>query len=141
MIVNLNQKETTLLKDLKSHEELCIKKYENYANMASDPELKTLFLSNGSTERTHLDSINQLLGGQLPNMNSQGGGGQGGGMQGQSQSQSGQGSSAMGGMQGQAQGGQATSSMGNTQVQGGQVQFTDKYLCTDVLSKIGRAHV
>lgn len=77
MIVNLTQKERTLLEDQKSHEEICIKKYTNYANITSDPELKTLCQNHATTERSHLDSINQLLNGQLPNVSSQSGGGQG----------------------------------------------------------------
>lgn len=154
MIVNLTQKERTLLEDQKSHEEICIEKYTNYANRTSCPELKNLFQNHAKNEQTHLDSINQLLNGQLPNTNSQSGGqggqsqsGQGGqsgqnpsmgGMQNQSTQggQSGQ-SSSMGGMQGQGtQGGQSGqgSSMGGMQGQGGQnSQNTEKYLCTDLL--------
>ncbi len=135
MIVNLTQKERTLLEDQKSHEEICIEKYTNYANRTSCPELKNLFQNHAKNEQTHLDSINQLLNGQLPNTNSQSGG-QGG------QSQSGQGGQSgqnpsMGGMQNQStQGGQSgqSSSMGGMQGQGGQnSQNTEKYLCTDLL--------
>lgn len=38
-----------LLKDQKSHEEICIQKYNNYANQVQDPELKQLF--NGLVDR------------------------------------------------------------------------------------------
>ena len=134
MIVNFNQKETSLLKDLKSHEELCIKKYTSYANIASDPELKSLFQSHASNESSHLNSINQLLSGQLPNMNSQSGGGQSQASQGSSmgstQGQAKQ-SSSMGSTQGQTEQG---SSMGWSQGQDNQPQFSDKDLCTDILS-------
>ena len=41
-MISLNQKETSLLKDQKKHEELCIKKYNNYASQAQDPQLKQL---------------------------------------------------------------------------------------------------
>lgn len=68
----LTQKETMLLKDEKSHEELCIKKYTTYSNEAQDPELKQLFTTLGQHERQHLNSINTMLTGQVPNVNQQG---------------------------------------------------------------------
>jgi len=71
MNINLTQKETMLLKDQKSHEEMCIKKYNAYANQAKDPQLKQLFKQIASQEQQHLDSINQLLNGQIPNTNQQ----------------------------------------------------------------------
>ena len=144
MIVNLTQKERTLLEDQKSHEEICIKKYTNYANITSDPELKTLCQNHATTERSHLDSINQLLNGQLPNVNSQSGGGQGASSQGQGsgqvssmesmQSEGGQ-SSSMGAMQGQSGHSQAGQSGSGQGASSGQFssQISDKDLCTDLL--------
>lgn len=136
MIVNLTQKERTLLQDQKSHEEICIKKYEQYANLTSCSELKNLLLSHAASERSHLSSINQLLSGQLPNVGSQGGS-QGGASQGQSsqgQAQSGQGQGAqnqsLGSGQGQAN---QSSLMGVTLNQASQSQITDKDLCSDLL--------
>ena len=73
MNLNLTSKERTLLEDQKSHEEICVQKYADYANLASDPQLQAIFNSNGLTEQEHLNTINQLLGGQIPNMNQQGG--------------------------------------------------------------------
>ncbi|MBD5637099.1 demethoxyubiquinone hydroxylase family protein [Clostridium botulinum] len=70
-MANLTQKEQLLLQDQKSHEELCIKKYTNYANQSNDPQLKQIFLNNAQEEQEHLNSINQLLSGQIPNVNSQ----------------------------------------------------------------------
>lgn len=61
-----NQKETSLLNDQKKHEELCIKKYAGYANQTQAPQLKQLFNAHGQQEQQHLDSLNQLLQGQLP---------------------------------------------------------------------------
>ncbi len=75
MNINLTAKERTLLEDQKSHEEICIQKYSNYANLASDRQLKEIFNNHAKIEQQHLDSINQLLGGQVPNLNSQQGGG------------------------------------------------------------------
>ncbi|WP_053955219.1 spore coat protein [Inediibacterium massiliense] len=68
-MTNLTQKEKYLLQDQKSHEELCIKKYNNHASKAKDPQLKQLFLSLGQQEQQHLNTINQILNGQVPNMN------------------------------------------------------------------------
>ncbi|MGI5919973.1 MAG: spore coat protein [Christensenellales bacterium] len=73
-MISLNQKETSLLQDLKKHEELCIKKYSGYAAQASDPQLKQLFTTLGQQEQQHLSSINQILAGQLPAMGGQQGG-------------------------------------------------------------------
>lgn len=111
MIVNLTQKERSLLEDQKTHEEICIKKYNNYANLSCDQELSTLFLNLGAQEKTHLDTINQLLSGQMPNMGSQGSGGG-------SSSGSGNSSSSSGSMSAQSGGG--SGSTGSQQSQGGQ---------------------
>jgi len=70
-MANLTQKETFLLQDQKKHEELCIKKYNNYANQAKDPQLKQLFTSLAQQEQQHLNTINQIMSGQIPNMNQQ----------------------------------------------------------------------
>lgn len=61
--MTLTQKETTLLSDLKSQEQLCIEKYGKYSEVAHDPELKQLFTNLQSNEQKHLDTINQILGG------------------------------------------------------------------------------
>ena len=66
-----SQKEIMLFKDQKEHEELCIEKYTKYANEAQDPQLKQLFTSLASVEREHLNSINQMLSGQVPAMSQQ----------------------------------------------------------------------
>ncbi|HOO12799.1 MAG TPA: spore coat protein, partial [Bacillota bacterium] len=66
MNINLTAKERTLLEDQKSHEEICIQKYSNYANMVSDPQLKEMFKNHANIEQQHLNSINQLLSGQMP---------------------------------------------------------------------------
>lgn len=66
--VTLSTKEKLLLQDHKSHEEQCILKYDNYANLAVDSQLKSIFKSNGQKEREHLQTINQLLNGQVPSM-------------------------------------------------------------------------
>ena len=74
MQVNLTQKEKMLLEDQKSHEEICIQKYSNYANQVQDPQLKQICKNNEQIERSHLNTINQLLSGNVPQMNQQQGG-------------------------------------------------------------------
>ncbi len=105
---NLSQKEKTLLQDQKTHEEICIKKYNDYANQAQDPQLKQIFSTNAQQEQQHLDTINQIIGGQVPSMN-------------QNQQQQGQKNS-------QGQGTQGTQSM-NT----GSGSKSDADLCNDIL--------
>jgi len=70
-MINLSIKERMLLEDEKSHEQLCIDKYNEYSNKASCPELKNLFSQLAQKEQKHLDSINQLLNGVVPNINQQ----------------------------------------------------------------------
>jgi len=65
-MLTLTQKERMLLEDQKTHEQICIVKYTNYANQAQDPQLKNLFQTYAAQEQQHLDSINQMLNGQLP---------------------------------------------------------------------------
>ena len=73
-MVNLCTKERMLLEDEKSHEQLCVDKYNEYSNKAHCPELKNLFSQLAQKEQQHLDSINQLLNGIVPNINQQPGG-------------------------------------------------------------------
>lgn len=70
-MLNLTNKERSLLEDQKNHEVACIKKYTNYANQTQDPQLKQLFLSHAQQEQQHYNTINQILNGQIPNMNQQ----------------------------------------------------------------------
>ena len=62
--MTLTPKETSLLTDLKSQEQLCIEKYGKYSNEACDPELKKLFSSIKSTEEGHLSTITRIMGGE-----------------------------------------------------------------------------
>lgn len=70
MTIKLTSKETSLLKDQQNHEKVCIQKYQTYASQASDPELKQLLNSYAEQEQQHLNSINQMLNGQVPTMSS-----------------------------------------------------------------------
>ena len=69
MQITLSQKERMLLEDQKSHEQICIEKYSNYANQAQDVQLKQICKANEQVERNHLDTITQLLSGNIPQMN------------------------------------------------------------------------
>ncbi|MBR6796288.1 MAG: spore coat protein [Clostridia bacterium] len=68
------QKETSLLQDLKKSEQLCVDKYTKYENNAVSTELKSLMGAIKQQEQEHLQTVNQLLGGQVPQV----GGGQSG---------------------------------------------------------------
>ena len=61
--MTLTQKETTLLNDLKSQEQLCTEKYKKYSDTANDPTLKNLFTTLSQNEQKHLDTITQMLSG------------------------------------------------------------------------------
>ena len=62
--MTLTPKETTLLSDLKSQEELCIEKYGKYSERACDSSLKSLFENLKNTETKHLETINRILRGE-----------------------------------------------------------------------------
>ena len=55
--MTLSAKELSLLKDMKDSEQLCIDKYERGATEASDGQLKNLFSTLTTYERTHLDTL------------------------------------------------------------------------------------
>lgn len=129
--MNLTTKERYLLEDQKTHEQLCIQKYTNYANLASDPQLKALFNNNANIEREHLNTINQLLLGQIPAVNQQGGGNAN--QQQQQQPQMAQQNQQQQPQQQQAQ--QSQQQQGSFMPQGGTqgYQNSDKDLCMDML--------
>ena len=63
--MQLSQKETSLLKDLKSQEKLCVEKYTKYASSALDPQLKELFTCIANVEQQHLNIIAQMESGSV----------------------------------------------------------------------------
>lgn len=103
MPAQLTQKERSLLEDQKSHEQVCIQKYQNYAMQAQDPKLRQMFNEYASHEQEHYNTLEQLL---------QGGGGQGGGG---NQSASGKGQTGL------------------TAMHAGQGAQQDAMLCNDML--------
>ena len=62
----LTQKESTLIKDLKGQEKLCIDKYTKHAECAADPQLKQLFNRIADVERGHMNTLNQIEQGAAP---------------------------------------------------------------------------
>lgn len=104
----LSQKETTYLQDLKKEEQDCIEKYTRYASLAKDQKLKDLFNELGNAEKTHLDTINCILNGNIPDMNASSG------CQGSSSSQA--------------------SSAPKMNTASAEDKNNDKYLCSDTLA-------
>ena len=72
--MQLTEKESMLLQDLKTSEEICIEKYGQYAQKAEDQALADLFLTIRAKEEEHLNTIRELMAGKVPMM----AGGQGG---------------------------------------------------------------
>lgn len=64
--MNLSQKETMLLKDMKTQEQLCIEKYALYAQRANDHALQQLFSTLESNERRHLNTLEEIGQGVVP---------------------------------------------------------------------------
>ena len=71
--MTLTEKERSLLKDMKDSEQLCIDKYEKGAEAACDGQLKNLFSTLVTHERTHLDTLTRIEGtGTAPAMSAGG---------------------------------------------------------------------
>ena len=66
--MTLTAKECSLLKDMQGQEQLCIRKYDNYAKEACSEQLRSLFQSLADVEREHLNSINELSAGRVPSL-------------------------------------------------------------------------
>lgn len=71
MTLKLSQKEKLLLQDQQKHEQICVEKYQTYASQAQDPALQQLFSSYSQQEQQHLNTVTQMLNGQVPSMSSQ----------------------------------------------------------------------
>ena len=68
--MQLSQKETSLLKDMKDTEKLCIDKYTQGAQQAKDPQLKQLFISIAQIEQGHYDTLTKIENGNTPTQSS-----------------------------------------------------------------------
>ena len=62
----LTQKESTLIKDLKGQEQLCIDKYKKHAECAHDPQLKALFNELSGVEQSHYQMLSDIESGRVP---------------------------------------------------------------------------
>ena len=153
----LTQKELMYLKDAKKHEELCVAKYNAYTSAASCQELKQILQYAGQQEQNHLQTVTQMLQGQMPQMGGGSGGQQRyGGQSGYGSQQYGQMSQQQMGSRGSYQqyGGGQGSSQGYGQAMGhgqsytgstteaeasktqytGQGQLSDEQMCNDLLT-------
>lgn len=121
----LSQKERMLLEDLKKEEDLCVIKYQNYAQQAQDSNLSQLFNQIASAEKKHYDTVNSLLQGN--GQSSQ---------QGQSGQQSQSGQQGQGAKMSQATGKINLSQMGsgNSSQMNSGGSSSDKYMLQDMLS-------
>ncbi|NLJ34364.1 MAG: spore coat protein [Firmicutes bacterium] len=61
-----------LLQDQANHEKICIQKYNNYANQTQDPQLKQLLQAYAQEEEEHLNTLKQIMGGTVPNIQQKG---------------------------------------------------------------------
>ncbi|HWQ79886.1 MAG TPA: spore coat protein [Anaerovoracaceae bacterium] len=130
----LSQKERTLLEDLKKEEDLCVKKYQNYAKQTQDAQLSQLFNRLAGEEQKHYSTVDQLLksSGQNPPAPAQSGGQGGQSAQGAQSGQQGGAQAAQGGQQVGAQMINAQINMGKPGSGGG--NNPDQYLLHDMLS-------
>ena len=68
-MVNLTSKERFLLEGEKYQQQLVIDKYNDYALQAQDDSLKSLFSNLVKIEEKHLNMIDEMLQGKVPQMN------------------------------------------------------------------------
>ena len=66
--MQLTQKETSLLKDLKMQEKICAEKYQKHAQIACDGQLRTLFTDLASVEQRHYSLLEQIEKGTVPQL-------------------------------------------------------------------------
>lgn len=69
--MTLSEKEKSLLKDLRSQEQLCVEKYAKYANDACDDQLKNIFTQIDQQERHHLQLLDQINSGTVPQVSNE----------------------------------------------------------------------
>ena len=68
-MVNLTNKERFLLEGEKYQQQLAIDKYNNFSLQAADPILKTIFSNLSEIEENHLNMVNEMLQGRIPQIN------------------------------------------------------------------------
>ena len=70
-MVNLTNKERFLLEGEKYQQQLARDKYNNFSLQAADPILKTIFSNLSEIEENHLNMVNEMLQGRIPQINTQ----------------------------------------------------------------------
>lgn len=140
--MQLSQKEMSYLQDAKKQEQLCVAKYQTYSQQAQDPQLAQLLQTIAGQEQQHLQTIQQMLQGQVPassasssgsSSNQQQSGMQGGSMM-QSNNTQTSGMTQASGMQRQQQSTSAGNSNQNTQMVNASGHLTDRQICDDQLA-------
>lgn len=139
--MQLSQKEMSYLQDAKKQEELCVVKYQTYSQQAQDPQLAQLLQTIASQEQQHLQTIQQMLQGQVPTSTSSSssssfsssGQQQSGGPIGSMMQSGGTQASGMG-MQRQQQSPSSHISNQNTQMTNASGHLTDCQICEDQLA-------
>lgn len=66
MNLMLSQKACAMLEEAKTCEQLCVHKYAKAAQEANCPQLSQLFSNLAQQENNHLNLINQMISGQMP---------------------------------------------------------------------------
>ena len=66
--MTLTSKESSLLKELRGQELLCVEKYENYAKQAHDGQLRSLFRQIARTEQEHINTLDRIAAGVVPEL-------------------------------------------------------------------------
>lgn len=64
--MQLTEKETGLLKDLKKQEQLCAQKYQKHSQAANDEQLRNLFSEISQTENHHFKMLCDIENGTVP---------------------------------------------------------------------------
>ncbi|QJW44906.1 ferritin-like domain-containing protein [bacterium BFN5] len=59
---NLTQKEKSFLQDALEMENLCVTKYNVYADQCQDDDLKNIMFNISKNKRQHINRIKQILG-------------------------------------------------------------------------------
>lgn len=62
----LKEKELMTIQDLQTQEKCCIEKYDRYSKEANDPVLQSLFKTLKKKEKSHYDSLTQVIEGACP---------------------------------------------------------------------------
>jgi len=64
--MQLTQKESQFIKELKGQEKVCIEKFTRYSQMAKDTQLKNLFTQLAQAEQGHLNTLTDIESGKQP---------------------------------------------------------------------------